>query len=183
MKRTRQLLQDAFTSLIKEKDFESITVRDITTKATVNRATFYAHFADKYEILESKINETFMAIVTRRVSDHTVLNDETLESIFLAVCDFHKGLSTLCRRSYTSLGPVFETQIKEKIQAILLSLMKKDEPNSDPSETLFRNTAATLLSWGMYGAAYAWNREGRQVSAESFVKQAMPFVTDGVKAL
>jgi AcrR family transcriptional regulator len=124
--RTRQLLQDAFDSLIQEKDFESITVRDIAERATVNRTTFYAHFVDKFEILEVKLMESFMTIINRRISGHEILNEETIESIFLGVCDFHKGLRTMCKRRYESLGPLFEIQIKKKIQAILLSLKPRN---------------------------------------------------------
>ncbi len=180
--RTRRLLQDAFASLIQEKNFESITVRDITERATVNRATFYAHFADKFEILESKLTESFMTIINRRISGHEILNKETIRSIFLAVCDFHENLSTMCKRSYKPLGPVFEIQIKEKIQTVLLSFIDKDRMLSSPDAQLI-NTASIMLSWGMYGAAYAWNNEGRRLNAESFVKQTMPLVMNGAKAL
>ncbi|MDO3675416.1 TetR/AcrR family transcriptional regulator [Paenibacillus ehimensis] len=180
--RTRRLLQDAFASLIQEKNFESITVRDITERATVNRATFYAHFADKFEILESKLTESFMTIINRRISGHEILNEETIRSIFLAVCDFHENLSTMCKRSYKPLGPVFEIQIKEKIQTVLLSFIDKDRVLSSPDAQLI-NTASIMLSWGMYGAAYAWNNEGRRLNAESFVKQTMPLVMNGAKAL
>ncbi|MCM3269708.1 TetR/AcrR family transcriptional regulator [Paenibacillus elgii] len=180
--RTRRLLQDAFASLLQEKDFDSITVRDITERATVNRATFYAHFADKFEILESKLTESFMAIINRRISGHEILNEETIQSIFLAVCDFHENLSAMCKRSYKPLGPVFEIQIKEKIQAILLSFIDKDKVFSSPNAQLI-NTASIMLSWGMYGAAYVWNKEGRLIPAESFVKQTMPLVMNGAKEL
>jgi AcrR family transcriptional regulator len=48
VKRTRQLLLQAFTAVLAEKrSIPSITIRDITQRATVNRATFYAHFEDK----------------------------------------------------------------------------------------------------------------------------------------
>jgi len=183
--RTRRLLQDAFASLVQEKDFESITVKDIAERATVNRATFYAHFVDKFEILEAKLMESFMTIINCRISGHEVLNEETIQSIFLGVCDFHQGLSTMCKRRYTSLGPVFEIQIKEKIQTILVSFIDKDKilssSNSNPQFLI--NTATIMLSWGMYGAAYVWNNEGRLLSAESFVKQTMPIVMNGAKEL
>ncbi|KEQ22546.1 TetR/AcrR family transcriptional regulator [Paenibacillus tyrfis] len=180
--RTRRLLQDAFASLIQEKDFESITVRDIAERATVNRATFYAHFADKFEILESRLTDSFMTIINRRISGHEKLNEETIQSIFLGVCDFHKDLSIMCKRKYKSLGPVFELQIKEKIQKILLSFIDKDKMLSSPHAQLI-NTASIMLSWGMYGAAYVWNNEGRLLPAESFVKQTMPLVMNGAKEL
>ncbi|XOK64564.1 TetR/AcrR family transcriptional regulator [Paenibacillus elgii] len=180
--RTRRLLQDAFASLIQEKDFESITVRDIAERATVNRATFYAHFTDKFEILESRLTESFMTIINRRISGHEKLNEETIQSIFLGVCDFHKDLSTMCKKRYKSLGPVFEIQIKEKIQKIILSFIDKDKMLSSPNEQLI-NTGTIMLSWGMFGAAYVWNHEGRRIPAESFVKQTMPLVMNGAKEL
>jgi AcrR family transcriptional regulator len=182
VKRTRQLLKDAFISLVQEKDFESITIRDITEKATVNRATFYAHFTDKFEILEATITRTSMTSIADRISGRTLLNAETIQCIFLALCDFHKDLSTLCQKSYQSLGSVLEVQIKQQIQAILLSLLIEDKRLSSRNEQL-KNTAAIMISWGIYGAAYSWNHEGRQLSAESFVEQTMPLVMNGAKEL
>lgn len=181
--RTRRLLQDAFASLIQEKDFESITVRDIAERATVNRATFYAHFVDKYEILEARLMESFMTIINGRISGHEVLNEETIQSIFLGICEFHKSLSTMCKRRNPSLVSVFEIQIKEKIQTILLSFIDKDKMQSNPNTQFSINTASILLSWGMYGAAYVWNKEGCLISAESFVKQSLPLVMNGAKEL
>ncbi|WP_064202634.1 TetR/AcrR family transcriptional regulator [Brevibacillus brevis] len=181
--RTRRLLQDAFASLIQEKDFESITVRDIAERATVNRATFYAHFVDKFEILEARLMESFMTIMNRRISGYEGLNEETIQSIFLGVCEFHMGLSTMCKRRNTSLVPVFEIRIKEKIQTILLSFIDKDKMLSTPNQQFLINTASVMLSWGMYGAAYVWNNEGRLISAESFVKQSLPLVMNGAKEL
>lgn len=38
--RTRKLIMDAFIELTKKTDFNDITIGDITSAATVNRATF-----------------------------------------------------------------------------------------------------------------------------------------------
>ena len=46
VKRTRTLLEQAFMDLIQEEGFQGVTVQDIAERAGVNRATFYAHFAD-----------------------------------------------------------------------------------------------------------------------------------------
>ena len=48
--RTEKLIFDAFSKLLSEKDYEKITVQDIADKAMINRATFYAHYADKDEL-------------------------------------------------------------------------------------------------------------------------------------
>lgn len=60
VKRTRQLLTQAFMELLKEKkNIYSISVQDIAERATLNRATFYSHFEDKYAFLEHWIGEKF----------------------------------------------------------------------------------------------------------------------------
>ena len=50
--RTDKAITQAFIELLKEKPFEKITVQDILDRTPVTRATFYAHFHDKYEIAE-----------------------------------------------------------------------------------------------------------------------------------
>lgn len=57
MRRTRQWLQEAFLELVLEKGFEQVTVNDITARAGVNRATFYKHYLDKWDLLTSWVGE------------------------------------------------------------------------------------------------------------------------------
>jgi len=51
VRRTRQSIVQAFMKLINQKGFQAISVQDITEQAGINRATFYAHFPDKYALL------------------------------------------------------------------------------------------------------------------------------------
>ncbi len=53
VQRTRQLLQDALVALIRERGFEALSVQDIIDRANVGRATFYAHFDNKEDLLLS----------------------------------------------------------------------------------------------------------------------------------
>jgi AcrR family transcriptional regulator len=53
VQRTRQLLHDALIALILEKGYDKITVQDIIDRANVGRSTFYAHYLDKQDLLES----------------------------------------------------------------------------------------------------------------------------------
>lgn len=51
VQRTYKLLGDAFVSLLREKNFDQITVREICDRAMVRRTTFYQHFKDKQDFL------------------------------------------------------------------------------------------------------------------------------------
>lgn len=42
----------AFKELLAEKPFEQITVNELCERARTRRATFYKHFADKYEFMD-----------------------------------------------------------------------------------------------------------------------------------
>lgn len=50
--RTKRVIRDALTSLMEEKGFDGITVKDLTERADINRGTFYIHYRDKYDLLE-----------------------------------------------------------------------------------------------------------------------------------
>jgi AcrR family transcriptional regulator len=50
VQRTRDLLRRALMELIREKDYDSVTVQDIVDRANVGRATFYLHFQSKDDL-------------------------------------------------------------------------------------------------------------------------------------
>jgi len=53
--RTHRLLRDALFSPLQDNSFESITIQDITERATLNRGTFYLHYTGKAHLLEQSI--------------------------------------------------------------------------------------------------------------------------------
>ena len=52
VERTKESIKNSFLELMKEKEFEKITVKDITTRARINRGTFYIHYLDKYDLMK-----------------------------------------------------------------------------------------------------------------------------------
>lgn len=50
--RSRKMIRQAFYEVLKEKNFEKITVTDIVKKADINRSTFYAHYPDVMGVVE-----------------------------------------------------------------------------------------------------------------------------------
>ena len=54
--------------LVKEQGFDGVTVHDIARKASINRATFYAHYTDKYELLDEVTSLAFENMIPERSS-------------------------------------------------------------------------------------------------------------------
>jgi len=55
VRRTHDALRAALLELILEHGFEATTVLQITERANVGRSTFYAHYADKEDLLQGSI--------------------------------------------------------------------------------------------------------------------------------
>ena len=83
VKRTRSLILQAFSSLLAEKGFESISVQDVTDKAEINRATFYAHFPDKYALLNYSINQMFRHEIEKRTLNACHYTPDNLKNLIL----------------------------------------------------------------------------------------------------
>jgi AcrR family transcriptional regulator len=68
VRRTRRLLRDALVSLILEKDFASISIKEITERAEVAYITFFRHFESPdqllMEVLEEGLTELLVYIET-----------------------------------------------------------------------------------------------------------------------
>lgn len=58
--RTTQALGRALVELIQERDFDDIIVQNILDRAGVARATFYAHYRNKEDVLHSSYERVFI---------------------------------------------------------------------------------------------------------------------------
>lgn len=55
--RTQKALREALHSLVREKDYDDIAVKEILDRANVGRSAFYSHFRDKDDLLASTIHD------------------------------------------------------------------------------------------------------------------------------
>ena len=168
VKRTRQLLVQAFTQLIREKEFQSISVQDVTERAEINRATFYAHFPDKYALLDYKIRQEFRAEIEKRTLNACHFSQDNLRALVVTVCEFIGEANSHCKSPRGHLRPILEAQVKEQIKDLLMIWLEQVESNV-PSEI-----AATSASWAIYGLAQYWNDKKDRVSVNEYMEKILP---------
>ncbi len=173
VRRTRQLLLQAFFELLSMKDFEAISVQDIAEKATVNRATFYDHFPDKLALLDYTIEDSFQQVLHARMGDATPAAPEGLRRIILALCDYLEELGKRCPKQQRQFEPMVESKVKALVRDVLLGSLKcPNHPGEYPAPEL----VATMASWAMYAAALEWSRNKLQPS-EDFAVTVLPLIT------
>ncbi len=175
VKRTRKLLEQAFEELLQEKGFQAITVQDITFRAEVNRATFYAHFADKYALLDHAVRQAFRQEIEKRVLNACHFSMENLQSLIETVCEFVANTNSHCANPQAQFESLVETQIKNEMQLLLQHWMEQDDSSSDPQ------TAATAASWAIYGLALQWSRDKQRVPVEQFAEQVLPLIASNLR--
>lgn len=59
---SKDKIKQAFQELLKTKSFAKTTVSDIIKLANINRSTFYAHYVDKFDLLDKFEDELFQEI-------------------------------------------------------------------------------------------------------------------------
>ncbi len=166
VRRTRLMLFEALQALLHEKNFEKISVQDITEKAAVNRATFYDHYPDKFALLESMVHERFESLIIKHGLRFDVC-DGAIKRIALIVCDFISDIGcdgTMKRRQ-------LEMHVQMAVIARIRRLIVEGSKRRDQARaTLFGDSNLTLVAtsaaWAICGATNEWARTPDHVSAD-----------------
>jgi AcrR family transcriptional regulator len=72
--KTRALIAAAFVALVSRRPYARIRVSDITRKAGVGRATFYAHFESKDALLRAEIVRVMLPMLVELPGDHCLVD-------------------------------------------------------------------------------------------------------------
>jgi AcrR family transcriptional regulator len=167
IRRTRQLLQGALRTLMQDKSFDEISVQDVTDLATVNRATFYDHYTDKFALLDAMVASGFHMLLHERSVRYDGTCPSAASAVILAVCDYltqtHTS-RTVCQRQ-SAFEPLVEAAITAAIRRVLMEGVQKDGFINEVSPIMI----ATTASWAIYGAAKEWLSTPDRPSAEEIV--------------
>ncbi|MEG0256184.1 TetR/AcrR family transcriptional regulator [Vagococcus sp.] len=180
--RTRNLIIDSLIRLSKQKNFESITIKDITSEATVNRATFYYHFTDKYDLLEQTLKYRIMNDVLNQLTEINDINADSIIVIFLSITEFLNNLLIQCSTSYVSLQKLIESNLKKELQEFFYTILK---PKFEQDNTEFIDklqTYSALLTWSIYGAVIDCQFHKKD-SPEEYAKKITPYIFNGMNSL
>ena len=177
VRRTRQLLQHALENLLKTRAFEELSVQDIADAATVNRATFYDHYTDKFALLECMVAARFMELLAARGVKFDGTCSSALRSIVLGVCDFLTGTpSAGCGGERRIEEPHLESAVIAVVRHMILDGLREHPVGGRHSPEMI----ATTASWAIYGGAKEWlqtpNRTSSEEAADAVLGLILPML-------
>ncbi|MBI3645918.1 MAG: TetR/AcrR family transcriptional regulator [Acidobacteriales bacterium] len=160
--RTRQLLRDALVSLIIQKGYESVTVKDVTDLANVGRSTFYAHFVDKEQLLLSGLDRLQEVMSQRQEAALTKQASPLARGLAFSLPLFQHVYQqrNVCRAIFGRQGGA---AVQHRVRRLLVKLVREDLKGLGltemrrtlPSEAVVHFAVGSLL------AILSWWAEGR----------------------
>jgi len=170
---TKQSLIEAFVQLVNQKDFEKITIADLTKIAKVNRSTFYSHFNDKYELLDFIVNDSASTVIENRTLGIKKFDEHMIFQLVLAVCDYHQQPNIQCRSSYLSLIPLLKEKMIVELKKYLSDSL---EPiNTDINNSFYVPIYANLI----HEAGYLWASGQASFEKEEIARKVSLIVSKG----
>ncbi|WP_136605678.1 TetR/AcrR family transcriptional regulator [Paenibacillus dokdonensis] len=178
MTQTKQSLINAFFNLASEKDFEKITIADITRGAQVNRATFYAHFNDKYDLIDFIMGDFASASIENHTSGVVKFDLDSIHQLILAVSDFYQQPNIECRSSY---GGLVLPQMQEKILNELKSFLSKslEQMYTDNEKNMFVPIFAQIIHEG----GLQWATGSVTTNKDEVAKKIALFIVAGSQSI
>ncbi|MDR1605221.1 MAG: TetR/AcrR family transcriptional regulator [Gracilibacteraceae bacterium] len=170
--RTEKMLTKALETLLEKKPLEDISVTEICELSTVRRATFYRHFADKYQFFNH-----YLQVISQQFMNEAEMSEE-LGDLAVYARHMHIALLKFSERNarfvnnnieQAMLTETMDMVVKQIAAGIIQRL--KQLPN-------YRNNTASAEFIGIFYAAGLlqtlrwWLKNGKPVTAEQIEKQA-----------
>ena len=181
VRRTKQLIKQSLIQLMQEKSFKEITVKDITERADLNRGTFYLHYVDIYDLLNSIESEILVTIekilLTYNESSAPLSCFELLQEVFSYI-EINRELFEALLNS--EVEEAFLTKLQSLIRTLGLDLM----------QVVYKDTSLPHYSYflsfvlnGVLGVTEQWFKNGMDLSSTEMATMIDHFIIDGISIL
>lgn len=179
--RTKALLIRSLSALMKQKNIKDITVKELCEYADINRGTFYLHYKDIYDMLDSieqELSEKFLQIFQKYNSE---TNEDFPYPLFLEIFKLVDDNAELFR---VLIGPNGDISFIMKIFKLynihcLQSEFNKLSPQFSMNQVYYSN----FILYGCVGLIEQWLSRDTKESPEKMAELITKLVSTGVLSL
>jgi len=131
--KTEKALDVAMRSLLEKRNFRKITVNDLCTEALISRATFYAHYTDKYDFLKKRIS---------RVNIQGLTYDKPYEHLEKTINEFFLSNKPVIKNIVNDADKGTLDILFQLILSFLKLTTRSDKPYPNPEQIIFHHICA-----------------------------------------
>jgi AcrR family transcriptional regulator len=152
VRRTKTSLHTALIGLARETPYPSIAVKEILDRANVGKSTFYTHFRDKDDLLESGIQEILCSLQDRTRSSNAIERIVEFSLPLLQHIDEHRRAAgpRMKREGRVIMHEHMQHVLTAAIAEELTRIVPTRPKAQIPTELIARHVASTfvlVLNW------------------------------------
>jgi AcrR family transcriptional regulator len=170
VKYTKMVLKESFIKLLEKKALSQISIKEICEDADINRATFYAHYNDQYDLFK-KIEDELLNNINAHIAEFNQKNNNmnpvlTAEKIF----EYLKENAKLCKLLLSERGDFsFQKQIMMLVyDKIITELTDNNKITKEDAEYIYSFTIT-----GCVGIVQKWLDDDMKKSAHYMAKMVI----------
>lgn len=179
--RSRQLLQKALLELLRESPFQFISVSDLTKRAKLNRATFYLHYLDKFDLLAKTARDTFIAAINEHIPDWQHFKVEDIRQLMVATCNYLEAFLKQCSPANKPYEPLIHAEMQSVLYDYIYCWLS--DLLNHPSKTLPIEGCATVISASVLSASLKWVVGGMGQTANQVADQVYDLLISGLSGV
>ena len=175
---TKMLLRDSFLDLMQQKPVGKITVKELCDKAAVNRATFYAHYADIYGLYDEIEHDLAQTIM---LSLGSTMADSSLKDFSRDICRIIAENEKLCLAFFGEYSdPELLMRIVDTFRERSIAMWNQARPGL---ERLELDRFYTFMAHGCLAIIRSWVQSGMRESSEDVARFIEKMANSGLAAL
>lgn len=180
---TEEDLLTAFDLLCREKDPAKITVAEVSKKTGVTRSTFYNHYQDMLQLIETLENRILndlrgVLVILQPGSEQP---EKLTRTYFSALCRYVKKSGFLIRQLNTLEGAEFVGRAMGLLHEYVREFADA-ETTETPARIQFQSYLLSYTIGGLFGILHKWASEECNDSPEAVASLLTRFYLNGVSS-
>ena len=169
---TKELIEQNFMELLEEQPLSEISVNDIAGKSGVNRNTFYYHFKNVADLLESVMKGMLDQVIVEHPPAY-----ESLEECLLSAIKMAKDNEKIVYHVYNSANRrIFERCLWRILDHSTSSFIDSFEFEDKTITETERQILKTFFKYECFGFVIDWINNGMSEDVTNDVKALVNFI-------
>ncbi|MBT2214525.1 TetR/AcrR family transcriptional regulator C-terminal domain-containing protein [Virgibacillus dakarensis] len=173
------VLKESIMKLLEEKQISAITVKEICELADINRSTFYAHYADQFDLLE-QIEEELIEDMSMYLSTYNFEKDDEALQMTEKLIEYFASKQDECQ---TLLNENSDSSFQKKVMVVAHRFIMK---NSMEVKHLDKDISEYLSSFIISGSIQVlkvWLNNGMDKPPKEMAELIINVVNKGIWGL